>query len=85
MIAQLVERVAVARAAWQEVEQLVDCSLDPRTIEHAAIAGLGMRHLAERLQELLDVDVVAELERALYGTVDELERERYGDGDGASA
>jgi hypothetical protein len=72
--AELRVRLAPVRAAWLELEELAGELHDPQAIEHATIAALAMRHLDERAAELDDHDddpavndVVAELERAVYG------------------
>jgi hypothetical protein len=75
--ATLIDRLVVARAAWLEVEEATAETCDPEAIEHAAIAGLAMRHLAVRADEL-GGDGLAELVELELYDVDELERELYG-------
>jgi len=77
-VTELRARLERAQQEWLEVERHALELDDPEAIEHATIAALAMRHLAERATELDEPDDLAdELERAIYGTADELERERY--------
>jgi hypothetical protein len=76
MSATLIDRLVVARAAWLEVEEATAETCDPEAIEHAAIAGLAMRHLADRADEL--DDRLAELVELELYDLGKLERELYG-------
>lgn len=57
------------RRVFVEVEAVTVGLHDPDAIELAVIASLAMRLLDQRLGEL---DLVAEVEREVYGDVDEL-------------
>lgn len=80
-MSELLARIAATREAWVEVERRALELHDPPAIEHATIAALAIRHLAERLAELDEPDEpdLGEVEREVYGSAAELERERYGE------
>jgi hypothetical protein len=68
MSAELARRLVLARAILGQIEEEVERLHHPQAIEHAVIAGLAMRHLAECVPELNDPAAFADaIEREWYG------------------
>lgn len=64
MTGPLALSVVAARRHWDRVEQEAATRHDPELIEHATIAALAIRHVADRIAEL-DDDARDLLEAAL--------------------
>jgi hypothetical protein len=64
-------KLHAVRQVLDEIEDEVQQTGEPVLIEHALIAGLALRHLADEL---------AQVEQELYGNPDDLLDELYGDG-----